>query len=73
MTVLCTSTGPQCGTGEGYADPDTGWMLPTRQEALYELVSDSEAQPTHVMRFGVQSDMRGIIAPSADAGRRLGP
>src|SRR5829696_9653106 len=58
-------------TGDGYCDPDTGWMLPTWQEALDELESDCEALPAHVMRFGVQSDMRGIIAPSADADRAV--
>jgi hypothetical protein len=58
-------------TGEGYCDPDTGVMLPTWAEALDQLQADPDAKPAHVMRFGTQYDMAGIIAPSADADRAV--
>jgi len=52
-------------------------MLPSWQEALDQVMQDASGgrnvppQPVHVMRFGAQSDMRGIIAPSADADRAV--
>ena len=54
-------------TGTGYAHPDTGTLLPTWADALDRLASDPDARPVHVMRFGTQTDMRGIIAPSVEA------
>jgi hypothetical protein len=54
-------------TGEAYCDPTTGEMLPTWDEA----VSVMADKPAHTMRFGVQADMAGIIAPSADADRAV--
>jgi hypothetical protein len=58
-------------TGEGYCDPDTGAMLPTWAEALDQLQADPDAKPAHVMRFGTQYDMAGIIAPSPEADRAV--
>ena len=58
-------------TGDGYCDPDTGAMLPTWAEALDQLQADPDAEPAHVMRFGPQYDMAGIIAPSPDADRAV--
>ena len=58
-------------TGDGYCDPDTGAMLPTWQQALDQLEADPDAKPAHVMRFGRQYDMAGIIAPSEDADRAV--
>src|SRR5829696_5011781 len=55
-------------SGDGYADPDTAEMLPTWQEALE---AEQEAGPVHSMRFGDQTDMAGIIAPSRDADRAI--
>jgi hypothetical protein len=55
---------------ECYRDPDTGFPLPTWDEALAELDHD-EAQPAHVMRFGAQVDIKGVIAPSEDATRTI--
>ena len=57
--------------GDGYCDPDTGVMLPTWTEALDQLEADPDAQPAHVMRFGTQHDMAGIIAPSPSADRAV--
>ncbi|WP_331712565.1 replication initiator [Auraticoccus monumenti] len=57
--------------GEEYVDPDTGAALPTWDEALAQVDADPDARPVHVARFGKQADMRGIIAPSADAERAV--
>jgi hypothetical protein len=57
--------------GQNYLDPLTGVILPTWDQALDQLDSDPEARPVHVMRFGTQADMRGIIAPSPDADRAV--
>ncbi|WP_210414769.1 replication initiator [Microlunatus elymi] len=57
--------------GSGYIDADTGKALPTWEEAVDALVDDSEAKPAHVMRFGTQADIRGIIAPSEEADRAI--
>src|SRR5215213_2744528 len=46
-------------------------MLPTWQQALDQLEADPDAKPAHVMRFGRQYDMAGIIAPSEDADRAV--
>ena len=58
--------------GQGdYLDPDTGQVLPTWGEALDATMADEDAEPVHVLRFGRQADMRGIIAPSAEADRAI--
>jgi hypothetical protein len=53
-------------TGDGYCDPETGEMLPTWKQSCADLTG-----PAHVMQFGTQTDMRGLIAPSADADRAV--
>ena len=53
-----------------YRDPDTGFELPTWDEALAQL-DHEEAAPAHVMRFGTQVDIKGVIAPSEDANRTI--
>ena len=55
-------TGPE----HGYADPDTGELLPTWAEALDRLDTDPNARPAHVMRFGTQLDLQGVIPEHAD-------
>jgi hypothetical protein len=57
--------------GSDYVDKQIGVMLPTWQQALDGLDRDPDARPAHVMRFGAQTDMRGIIAPSPDADRAV--
>jgi len=57
--------------GEDYVDADTGEVLPTWAQALDRLAADADAKPAHVMRFGRQVDMAGIIAPSPDADRAV--
>jgi hypothetical protein len=60
----------------GYLDPGTGEPLPTWEQALdrldAELDTDPEAGPAHVLRFGMQLDLQGLIATSSDADRRVG-
>ncbi|MEU8268223.1 replication initiator [Sphaerisporangium sp. NPDC049002] len=51
----------------GYLDPDTGEVLPTWDEALDQLDQDEEAEPLHVVRFGRQLDVQGVLAGSKDA------
>lgn len=48
-----------------------GIALTSWDEALDELDADSAAEPAVVMRFGSQVDIKGIIAPSADADRAI--
>jgi hypothetical protein len=61
---------------EGYVDPITGACLPTWEEALDalddELDADPAQRPAHVVRFGTQLDLQGIIATSTNADRRVG-
>ncbi|WP_207782366.1 replication initiator [Phytoactinopolyspora limicola] len=56
----------------GYCDPGTGQALPTWDEALDQLDADPDAEPAHVVRFGTQIDMQGILARTPAADRRVG-
>ncbi|MEV7011148.1 replication initiator [Streptosporangium sp. NPDC051022] len=62
---------PDGQTGD-YLDPATGELLPTWHEALDRLDTDDEAKPLHVMRFGAQVDVQGLLAGSPDAHKRIG-
>jgi hypothetical protein len=55
-----------------YTDPTTGRALPSWDDALDLLDADPDAQPVHVVRFGVQVDAKGVLAGSADADRCVG-
>ncbi|QDP94802.1 replication initiation protein [Microlunatus elymi] len=57
--------------GSDYLDPDTGQPLPSWDQAVDALADDPDATPAHVMRFGTQADIRGIIAPSEEADRAI--
>lgn len=61
---------------DGYVDGVTGEMLPTWQQALdrldAELDADPAIRPAHVVRFGKQLDMQGIIPTGGQADRRIG-
>jgi hypothetical protein len=54
-----------------YRDPDSGTALPTWEEALDQLDRDPDARPEAVLRLGTQLDIKGNIAPSADADRAV--
>ncbi len=59
-------------TDEGYADPDTGELLPTWDQALDALGADPDAHPAHVVRFGTQDNIQGVDAGSPGAERAIG-
>lgn len=55
----------------GYVDPDTGAPLPTWDDALDDLDTGPEAVPAHVVRFGDQDDMQGLLAGTDEADRAV--
>jgi len=55
----------------GYLDPDTGAVLPTWDEALDALDADPHAEPAHVVRFGDQDDLQGLLGGTPEAERRV--
>ena len=71
VVVYASGSLPLWRPGVGYVDPATGAVLPTWVEALDELDADDDAQPAHVVRFGSQVDLQGIIATEDDADRRV--
>ncbi|MEU1393746.1 MULTISPECIES: replication initiator [unclassified Nonomuraea] len=52
--------------GAGYIDPETGEVLPTWDEALARMT-----EPRHVVRWGSQMRMRGVLVGSEDADRAV--
>jgi len=56
----------------GYVDPVTGAPLPSWDEALDALDSGPDAVPAHVVRFGRQDDMQGLIAGTPETDRAIG-
>lgn len=50
-----------------FTDPDTNTPLPTWKQACEKLT-----EPTHVVRFGTQSHVKGILGGTEDAGRHVG-
>jgi hypothetical protein len=62
--------------GGGYVDPTTGAPLPTWDDALAELDdrldADPDAGPEHVVRFGPQVDMKGVLGGTPQADRLIG-
>ena len=57
--------------GMDYLDPTTGEPLQTWASALAELDLDEDAQPAHVIRFGRQLDVQGLLAGTPDADRSV--
>ncbi|MEV4080073.1 replication initiator [Nonomuraea fuscirosea] len=51
----------------GYLDPATGEVLPTWDQALDQLDADEDAEPLHVIRFGDQVDVKGVLSGTSDA------
>jgi hypothetical protein len=49
-----------------YVDPDTGEVLPTWEQAL-----DQVEEPVHVVSFGTQVDIKGILGGSSDSARAV--
>jgi hypothetical protein len=59
-------------TDAGYVDPDTGELLSSWDEALDAIDADPEGTPAHVVRFGEQDDIQGLIAGHRDVDWRVG-
>jgi hypothetical protein len=57
--------------GQDYRDPDTGFALPSWENAVRSLADDPDARPAHVMRLGAQVDIKGIISGTPDADRAV--
>jgi hypothetical protein len=55
----------------GYVDRVTGAALATWEQAMDLLDADVNARPAHVVRFGRQMDLQGIVATEDDADRRV--
>ena len=55
------------GREKGFVDPDTRDLLPTFDQACEEL-----DEPSHVMRFGAQVHVKGILGGTQEAGRHVG-
>jgi hypothetical protein len=52
---------------KAFTDPDTGTPLPTWDQACEELT-----EPAHVVRFGEQVHVKGILGGTEEAGRHIG-
>jgi len=52
---------------KGFADPDTRTPLPTFEQACEDL-----DEPAHVVRFGEQVHVKGILGGTEEAGRHVG-
>jgi hypothetical protein len=52
---------------KAFTDPDTGRPLPTWEQACEELT-----EPAHVVRFGAQVHVKGILGGTEEAGRHVG-
>ncbi|MBT9275973.1 replication initiation protein [Phycicoccus sp. MAQZ13P-2] len=62
---------PPVWDGLDYLDPVTGEPLRTWAAALDALDADPSAQPAHVLRFGPELDVQGLLAGSPDADRSV--
>lgn len=58
-------------SGTDYVDPDTGEVLPSWGQALDRIDDDSSTRPAHVMRFGAQLDVQGILRGQPGADRAI--
>jgi hypothetical protein len=52
---------------KAFTDPNTGTPLPTWERACEELT-----EPAHVVRFGTQVHVKGILGGTEEAGRHIG-
>ena len=52
---------------KAFTDPDTGIPLPTWEQACADL-----SEPAHVVRFGTQTHVKGILGGTEEAGRHIG-
>jgi len=54
-------------SAKAFVDPDTGTPLPTWEHACQQLT-----EPAHVVRFGDQVHVKGILGGTEEAGRHIG-
>lgn len=54
---------------KAYMDLDTGTVLPTWEEALDDL--DEDAEPMHLLQFGAQVDIKGLLGGTPDSDRAV--
>ncbi|MGL5818282.1 MAG: replication initiator [Phycicoccus sp.] len=54
-----------------YVDPTTGVALRSWDEALDDLDTDPHAAPMHVLRFGDQVDVKGLLGGTDDSDRAV--
>ncbi|MBF6213933.1 replication initiator protein [Nocardia puris] len=59
-------------TAGRFTDPDTNEPVPTWTEVLDLMDSVDDIQPAHVIRFGQQVDVKGILAGTPEADRHIG-
>ena len=59
------------GEEVGYLDPATGEPLPTWAQALDDLDADEDAEPFHVVRWGKQTDVKGLLGGTEDSDRTV--
>jgi hypothetical protein len=52
---------------KAFTDPGTGTQLPTWEQATADLT-----EPSHIVRFGEQVHVKGILGGSQEAGRHIG-
>ncbi len=52
---------------KGFTDPDTGALLPSWDQACEQLT-----EPAHVVRFGAQVHVKGLLGGTEEAGRHIG-
>lgn len=55
-----------------FTDPTTRTPLTTWDDAMDTLDDDEDAEPAHVVRFGAQVDIKGILGGTEEAGRHIG-
>jgi hypothetical protein len=56
------------GKAKGFVDPETRKVLPTFEEAT----PGEGEEPAHVVRFGAQVHVKGILGGTEEAGRHIG-
>jgi hypothetical protein len=59
------------GDGVGYVDPSSGEALPTWEQALDRVNADDDAEPMHVLRWGPQTDIKGLLGGTEDSDRAV--
>jgi hypothetical protein len=54
-----------------YTDPDTATPLPSWEQALDDHTTGDDALPSHVLGFGPQVDIQGVLGETGEADRAL--